>query len=172
MVNRLLVGYATRYGSTQEVAEAIADTLRTCELEVEVHPLREVKSLAPYTGIVMGAPLMMFRWHKDAQRFLARHRRELRERPVAVFALGPVHEPRDEKEWADSRAQLEKELAKVPWFKPLALEILGGVFDPTKFRFPINKLAGAEPASDIRDWDAIRAWAREVAQKLGISQVP
>jgi menaquinone-dependent protoporphyrinogen oxidase len=167
MPDLILVGYATRYGSTQEVAEVIAQTLQESGVKVEIQPLRKVKSLAAYRGVIMGAPLMMFRWHKDARRFLSQHRRELSRLPVAIFALGPVHEPRDEKEWTDSRAQLDKELAQLSWFKPVALEILGGVFDPTKYRFPINKLAGAEPASDIRDWDAIREWARDAAEKLG-----
>ena len=40
----VLVAYATRYGSTQEVAEAVAATLRTRGLEVHLRPAREVRS--------------------------------------------------------------------------------------------------------------------------------
>ena len=36
MSTSILVGYATRYGSTQQVAEAIADTLRAAGLPVEL----------------------------------------------------------------------------------------------------------------------------------------
>ena len=32
--------------------------------------------------------------------------------PVAIFALGPINDV--EKEWADARVQLDKELAKYP----------------------------------------------------------
>lgn len=94
-MSSFLVGYATRYGSTQEVAETVAATLRECGLEVDVQPLRKVGTLAKYSGIVLGAPLFMFHWHKDAHGFLSRHRRELMERPVAVFVLGPVHKLSD-----------------------------------------------------------------------------
>src|SRR5947209_28996 len=87
----VLVGYATRYGSTQEVAEAVAATLRACGLAVDLQPMRDVRTLAGYSAVVGGAPLIMFHWHKDARRFLARYRAALMERPVAVFALGPVH---------------------------------------------------------------------------------
>ena len=166
MSKSVLVGYATRYGSTREVAEAVAAALRDSGLAVDLQPVREVRSLAGYKALVLGAPLYMFRWHKDARRFLSRHRKAIAERPVAIFALGPVHDPHDESEWRDSRAQLEKELAKYPWLAPVALEIFGGKFDPENLRWPVNLLAGSEPATDIRDWEAIRAWASELAAKL------
>ena len=162
MSSCVLVGYATRYGSTQEVAEAVAATLRESGLAVDIQPVREVRTLARYSAVVLGAPLFMFHWHNEALRFLSRHREALTERPVAVFALGPTHDPYDEDEWKDSNAQLEKELAKFPWLTPVALEMFGGKYDPAKLRFPINWLAGKEPASDLRDWTAIRAWAADL----------
>lgn len=165
----VLVGYATRYGSTQQVAEAIAATLRECGLAVDIQPMREVRTLKGYGAVVLGAPLFMFRWHKDALRFLSQHCEALTKRPVAVFALGPTHDPYDPKEWQDSRAQLDKELAKFPWFTPVALEMFGGKYDPAYLRFPINLLAGKEPASDQRDWTAIRAWASNLAAKLQLA---
>ena len=167
MSDSILVAYATRYGSTQEVAEAVAETLRDNGLEVEVQPMREVRTLEGYGAVVVGAALYMYRWHKDARRFLSRHRKALVELPVAIFALGPVKDPYDEEEWRNSRDQLDKELAKHTWLKPVDVEILGGRFDPELLRFPLNLFAGSDPASDIRDWTAIRAWAGDLAAKLG-----
>jgi len=166
MPTSVLVTYATKYGSTQEVAETIAAALRESGLTATVRPARDVRTLEGYDAVVLGAALYMYKWHKDALGFLAKHRKALAERPVAVFALGPVHVPHDEKEWQDSRAQLDKELAKYSWFKPVAVEILGGKFDPTKLSFPWNKFAGKEPASDIRDWAAIRSWAATIPKLL------
>jgi menaquinone-dependent protoporphyrinogen oxidase len=162
----VLVGFATTYGSTQEVAEAIATALREYGLEADCQPASKVRSPEGYAAVVLGAPLSMFHWHKDAKNFLSRHREALAARPVAIFALGPTHDPHDEKEWQDSRAQLDKELAKFPWLTPVALEMFGGKFDPAKLRFPINRLAGKEPATDIRNWAAIRAWASNLASEL------
>jgi menaquinone-dependent protoporphyrinogen oxidase len=166
MGDTVLVAFATRYGSTQEVAEAIAAELRGRRHAVEVQRLREVKSLDAYAAIVMGAPLFMFRWHKDAFAFLSRHREALQKRRVAVFALGPVHAPHDETEWTDSQAQLDKELAKVPWFEPDVLAVFGGKYDPARLGFPLKAFAGKEPASDIRDWSVIRSWAESLPEKL------
>lgn len=159
MTTSVLVGYATRYGSTQEVAEAVAATLREGGLSVDLAPLREVRTLAGYDAVVVGAPLFMFHWRKDALDFLSRHRKALAERPVAIFALGPTHDPYDAKEWPDSRAQLDKELAKYPWLTPVAIEIFGGKYDPSKLGRVLKLFAGKAPATDIRDWTAIRSWA-------------
>jgi menaquinone-dependent protoporphyrinogen oxidase len=167
MSTSVLVGYATRYGSTQEVAEVIAATLSEGGFGVDIQPLREVRSLAGYRAVVLGAPLFMFHWHKDALTFLSRHCKALKERPVAVFVLGPIHDPYDEQEWLNSRNQLDKELANFPWFTPVALELFGGKYDPESLRFPLKMFAGKEPASDIRDWTAIRLWAESLRPLFG-----
>ena len=167
----VLVAYATNYGSTQEVAESIAATLREGGLQVEIQPMRQVRSLEGYQAVVLGAPLYMFHWHKDALRFVSQHRKTLTERPpegirVAVFALGPFNDV--EKEWQEVRAQLDKELGKFPWLTPVAVAIFGGKFDPARLRFPYNLIPALKqiPASDIRDWTAIRAWASDLVVKI------
>lgn len=162
----ILVAYATRYGSTQQVAETIAAALRDAGLAVDLKPAREARALDGYGAVVLGAPLFMFHWHKDAHRFLSRHRAALEQRPLAIFALGPVHDPYDEAEWQSSHEQLDKELARYAWLKPVALEMFGGKYDPAKLRFPLKMFAGEVPPSDIRDWAAIREWASHLAERL------
>lgn len=159
----VLVAYATRYGSTQEVAEAVAATLRERGLAVDIQPMRDVRTLDQYRAVVLGAPLYMFHWHKDALHFLERYRAALTARPVAIFALGPFQA--EEKDFQEVRGQLDKELAKFPWLTPAAIAIFGGKFDPTKLTFPHNLLPALKnmPASDVRDWTAIRAWANDLA---------
>lgn len=166
MSSSVLVAYATRYGSTQEVAEAVAATLRERGLEVDLQPMRQVRTLDQYRAVVLGAPLYMFRWHKDAINFLERHRAALTALPVAIFALGPFHA--EEKEFQEVRGQLDKELAKFPWLTPKAIEIFGGKFDPEKLTFPHNLVPALKkmPASDARDWTVIRAWASDLAAQF------
>ena len=166
MPDSILVVYATTYGSTQEVAETIATTLRESGATVVCQPMKQVRSLEGYSAVVMGAPLYMFRWHKDAKSFLARHRQALMARRAAVFALGPFHV--DAKEFTDARGQLDKELLNFAWFKPVAIEIFGGKFDPAELRFPYSLIPALKkmPASDARDWSAIRAWASRLEPQL------
>lgn len=63
---RVLVAYATKYGSTQEVAEAIAATLREGGVGVDIQPMRGVRALEKYGAVVLGAPIYLGKWHKDA----------------------------------------------------------------------------------------------------------
>jgi menaquinone-dependent protoporphyrinogen oxidase len=166
MSTSVLVTYATRFGSTQEVAEAVASTLREHGLMVDVQHMPEVLSLEGYDAVVLGTALYMFRLHGDALHFLAKHRKALTWQRVAVFALGPFHD--DPKEWETARNNLDKGLAKFPWLRPIDHQVFGGRFDPAKLTFPWNFVPGLRriPATDIRDWAAIQHWASELAAKL------
>ena len=172
MSDAVLVAYATRYGSTQAVAEQIAETLRESGFEVTLRSVEEVGSLEGYRAVVLGAPLYIGRWLKGARRFLQQHQEALQGRPVALFTLGPLRGV--EEEWQEVRAQLDAELAKYPWLEPSAVELFGGKYDPAKLRFPDSVIARVPasplqgmPESDLRDWEAIRAWTESVAAKLG-----
>lgn len=168
MSDRYLVAYATKYGSTEEVAQAIAKTLGEFVHSVDCKPLREVKKLHDFDAAVIGAPLYIYRWHKDAVRFLSRHRKSLMRLPTAVFALGPVRDPHNEQEWRDSRHQLDQELSRFAWFKPVVIQLFGGKYDPKSLGFPLKQLAGDTPTTDIRDWVAIEAWTRELPEKFAL----
>ena len=171
MEKKILVACASKYGSTQEVAEAIAATLRERRLGADLQLMRKVRTLEGYGAVVLGAPIYLGLWHKDALNFLSRNEEALAQRPVAIFALGPTSA--DEKEMQGSRAQLDKELAKYPWLTPVALEVFAGRYNPARFNLPdrlITSLPASPlhgmPASDVRDWPAIRAWADNLAAKL------
>jgi menaquinone-dependent protoporphyrinogen oxidase len=165
---KVLLAYASIHGSTQEVAEAVATSLRKHGLTVDLYPMRNVRTLDEYRAVVLGAPLYMFHLHKDALRFLSQHQRALTGGlPVAIFAGGPFAKG-DEKEWQEVRRQLDQELAKFPWLKPLAVEVVGGRFDPANLRLPYSLIPALRqmPPSDLRDWTAIRAWADSLVAQL------
>jgi menaquinone-dependent protoporphyrinogen oxidase len=167
MSNPVLVAYATRYGSTQEVADKIAATLRQSGLTVEVQPAKQVRTLDGYRAVVLGAPLYMSDWLKEARNFLSRHRPILTTLPVALFALGPTEDK--EKDWTETRKQFDKVLSQFAWLKPVAAELFGGRFDPSRLTLPYNLIPGLKrmPVNDIRDWDAIGVWANGLVEKLG-----
>jgi menaquinone-dependent protoporphyrinogen oxidase len=160
----VLVAYATKYGSTEETALMVAAVLQAEQLPVEVRSVSEVKTWKPYSAVVLATALYMGRLHKGARQFLAKWQAELSRIPVALLVAGPVE--RDEKQQKSAQDQLAKELARVSWFHPVAQTVVGGKWDPAKLQFPFNWTLRKVPASDARDWDAIRAWAKEIANKL------
>ena len=174
MENKVLVAYASTHGSTQEVAESVAKTLREYGLLVDLELARSVRTLAGYQAVVLGAPIYMFHLHKDAFRFLSRHNKALTGGiPIAIFAGGPFasgddEASQDEKVWQEVHKQLDQELAKFPWLKPVSVQIIGGKFDPTRLRFPWNMIPALRqmPPSDLRDWEAIHGWAKKLAAQL------
>ena len=159
MTGPILVAYASRYGTTAEVAQSIAVTLREQGLKVELLPAEEVDDLGPYGGVVLGGGIYIGRWHRDARGFVRVFEAELRRLPVAVFALGPVTDrPNDQ---ADSEQQLRRNLKRLP-VEPFDARVFGGAFDPAKAAFPFSRM----PAADVRDWEAIRAWAVTLAGRF------
>ncbi len=157
---KILVAYATKHGSTQEVAEAIAGTLRE-RFAVDVRPAGEVRRVDEYDGVVLGGSIYMGRWHHDALRLLKRNAGAFATVPLAVFAMGP--DSLEEKKVAESRAQLEHALRRVPEVHPARVAIFGGVVHPQEHGFPFNKL----PEVDARDWTAIGHFATDVGRDFG-----
>lgn len=156
---RILVAFATVSGSTQEIADFVAGELTGQGLAVDLRPCRVVSDLTTYDAVVLGIPLYMFHLHKDALHFLKQHQKSLTSRPVAVFAGGP-YGPNAEKDALEVRKNLDVELAKFSWLAPVSVQLVGGRFDPARLRFPYNLIPALKqaPASDARNWDAIRAW--------------
>jgi menaquinone-dependent protoporphyrinogen oxidase len=160
MAADVLVVYASKHGSTEQVARKVAEKLRDAGYTTRVEQARAAKDLDGARAVVVGGSIYTGRWHHDAHRFLRRHRKELRTLPFAVFALGPAE--KTAKAFAESRRQLDHALAGLGDLEPRAVAVFGGVVDPRVLRFPFNRMA----ERDLRDWEEIRAWARELPAEL------
>jgi len=158
-MHRILVAYASRYGSTLEVADAIAVELCEHGAAVDIRSASQVRGLKDeYTGVVVGAPLYSNRWHRDARCFIRHNRPALSRVPVAVFALGPLNDRPEEYDGA--RKQLDRALGDAPWLEPVSVAVFGGRLLPDRLRFPeASPVMEGVPPRDIRDWQAIRDWA-------------
>ena len=158
-MTRTLVAYASKHGSTEEVARAIGSVFRDAGHHVDVRDAETVADVESYDAIILGASLYMGRWHADARTFLRRHRAALEERPLAVFALGPL--TLEEQQVNDSLKQLRNALKHLD-VEPQFVTVFGGAVDPTKLHFPFSRM----PKSDARDWSEIEGWANDVALRF------
>jgi menaquinone-dependent protoporphyrinogen oxidase len=167
MTARILVAYASRKGSTAEIAQAVGKELVSAGYTVDVAEMKTVVTLAGYDAVVIGAPVYMGKVEKDVTGFVTKHRDRLSRMPVAAFAVGiapvaPQIEP-VEKVLED----LTKVLSPV---QPVALTVVAGKLDPDKMSFIERKMTSLMKVKtgDFRDWDAIAAWARELPALLKV----
>lgn len=161
----VLVAYASKRGSTAEIAETIAATLRREGLGVCLEKCEEVESLDRYDAVVIGSAVYMKRWRGDARHFLKKHRKALRQKPFWVFSSGPVGDPsKDNPEWAAPPKIVEK----VEELGGREHVIFGGRLPAEPGNFMEKAMVEGTPREfrDRRDWAEIRGWAKQIANAL------
>lgn len=161
MAAEILVAYVSRMGSTAEIAQAIGRELEAAGNSVEVAEMKGIASLEGYRAVVIGAPVYLANIEKDVAHFVARHRDGLSRMPVAAFAVGIA--PVDHRV-GSVESVLEKLGAALDPVKPVAVTMFAGRLEPARMSFVQRTMTGLMKVltGDFRDWDAIRAWAREL----------
>lgn len=187
-MNNILVAYTTSSGSTEEIAQAIADELGKAGLSVETRRLEEIATIEPYAAVVIGAP-MIVGWHRAAMKFVKQHQAALSRRPVAYFltamsltqtgqqavkdvplAIDPAlaMPPRNpdrlglKERYASPAHYAGDVLDAAPMVKPVSVAIFGGRLDLYKLKLLpmlfVMAIIQAQPG-DRRNWPFIRNWA-------------
>lgn len=162
---KVLVAYSSKRGSTAEIAETVAATLRREGLGVCLKPVDDVACLDEFDAVVLGSAVYMKRWRGDAKHFLKKHRKALRQMPFWVFSSGPVGDPaNDNPDWMEPPKLAEK----VEEMGGRAHVVFGGCVPAEPKGFMERAMAEGIPKQyrDRRDWDEIRAWAQQVATDL------
>lgn len=164
MSNPILVTYAGRFGSTEEVARAIAAELAGDEQPVECRPLDDVQGVEAYRAVVLGSAVNYGAWLPAAADFARVNEAGLADRPVALFTVHIQNIGND----AQSRGRRHAYLEKVrPHVAPVSEAFFAGRFNRHAARELLPRwLAWLVPTLDFRKWDQIRAWARETKPLL------
>jgi len=161
----VLVAYASKRGSTAEIAETVAATLRREGLGVCLERVEDVESLEPYAAVVIGSAVYMKRWRGDARHFLKKHRKDLRQMPFWVFSSGPVGDPaNDNPDWNEP----PKIAAKVEELGGKGHVVFGGRLPAEPHGFMEKAMVEGTPREyrDRRDWAEVRQWSKQVAEEL------
>jgi menaquinone-dependent protoporphyrinogen oxidase len=172
MGKKVLVAYASKYGSTGGVAEAIGKELCNRGAAVDVCMLKNVGDLNDYRGVVVGSAIYRGKWLPEAVDFVERNRGVLRQVPVAYFLVcitmcKPTQENRHK-----VLAYLDPILKAVPQVQPVKVGTFAGALDYSNLSLPIKlimKLKGA-PEGDFRHWAAISAWATGLHEIHGLAE--
>ena len=157
----ILVAYASRHGSTKDIAERIALKLAEHGHEVTARNIDEDPSPLGFDAVVLGSAVYMGHWIKSARHYLDAHLDHLAERPLYVFSSGPV--VRDEE--AEEPAEIAELISRLG---PVEHVLFGGKLDTHELSFGeklVVKMVGGED-DDIREFDVIDRWADAVAETL------
>jgi len=165
---RVLVVVASRHGSTDEIAAALARSIgdsatgRAAGLAAVPVPADHRPDPAAFDAVVLGSAVYAGRWLEPAREYAARHADLLRTRPLWLFSSGPIGEaPFPPDEAYDVAALMSLTGAKGHRTFP-------GRLDPQRLSFGERAMVTAmrAPVGDFRDWDAVRRWGDEIAGRL------
>ncbi|HSK48703.1 MAG TPA: flavodoxin domain-containing protein [Coriobacteriia bacterium] len=163
MSKRVLVAYATRTGSTVEVAEAIGKTLGERGFAVDVQPVKERPSLEGYDAVVLGSAVNGGKWLPEAMQFVESNTSALSKVPMAAFCVHIMNMGDEEKPRRKRLAYLDPVRKLV---QPSDEGFFAGV-GPTKeetsmlARWAFRAFGGGGEG-DCRDWDQINNWAQQL----------
>ena len=157
---RVLVAYATKLGSTAEIAETIAQVLRDGGHYAAAVPAREVTSLDDYDAVVLGSALYAAYWRRDAHRFVDRFREQLKARPLWLFSAGPLDRrlARADQPITPHGAEITRGLGA------RAHHTFGGRLSPDAAVAP--QVLQTHRFGDFRDWQKIVEYGYRIGREL------
>jgi menaquinone-dependent protoporphyrinogen oxidase len=160
---KVLVAVASKHGSTREIAATIAEELRNCAFDADLRDVSEVTSIRGYDAVILGSAVYMGNWLPEARSFPEHHRVALSKLPVWLFSSGPVGV-------SDPLPHEDPKRLASPVGKITARDhhIFVGKLDPSDLGFGQRVAVRwlGIPFGDFRDWDEIRAWARDIGAEL------
>jgi menaquinone-dependent protoporphyrinogen oxidase len=165
MSERILVAYASKCGSTGEVAEAIGEALCNGGAAVDVQLVKNVTDVSPYRAVVVGSAVRMGQWLPEATKFVETHRDALSQVPVAYFAVCMTLQEDTE----ENRREVAAYMAPVQeMVQPVNVGLFAGAMDYAKLSLPFRLIIKAMkvPEGDFRDWDSIRTWGTDLRPML------
>ncbi len=160
----VLVAYASKHGSTQGIAERIAEKLRQLGIQAEARPLDEVSDPGNYEAFVIGSAIYYGSWMKEATEWVHRNQAVLAKLPVWLFSAGPLGaEVKDAEQQPKELAEFQQAI------RPREQRIFFGALDHQRLSFAERMVVKAvrAPEGDFRDWEAIDAWSASIARDLG-----
>jgi menaquinone-dependent protoporphyrinogen oxidase len=171
MKNLILVTYATRTGSTQEVAESIGKVLAAGDSEVDILPVQQAGQLEQYQAVVAGSAIQNRQWLPEAFEFIRNNHAELSMKPFAMFSLCITLAMRDGEKYRSQVSEWVMPVRKL--VSPISEEIFAGTLDISKIpdfsdrlKFRLSVLLGIWSEGDHRDWKAINSWAQSLQSLL------
>ena len=178
MMNKVLIVYGTRYGTTTEVVQDMNNTARELGVQVDVANLEKGTPFPEpeeYDLVIIGSGIHVGQWTKRPLEFIEEKLESLSKTKVALFVVSGYAGNPDKV--AEAQAEyLDSMPEKYPGLTPISTALIGGMFEFKKYNLVIRAMVksivknqfppGEEIPEkiDFRDWDMIRDWIKELVQ--------
>lgn len=165
MSQKVLVAYASRSGSTTEVAEFIGQVFHEAGFEPEVTHVGQVNSIGPYELVILGSAARVGKLLPEMLKFVKRNAAELVHKKTAYFSVSMTM-CEDTPENRDTVAVYLEPLLKVK--EPVCTGLFAGKYDSSSVNFLLRQILKKMkvPEGDFRDWEEIRRWSQELAHQI------
>ncbi len=165
MDSRVLIAYASKAGSSAEVAAVIGKRLADGGFGVDVRRARSVRSLDGYGAVIVGSAIRAGQWLSEASGFVKTHREALATRKTAFFTLCMTLQQDTPQNREAVTAYLKPVRAIL---EPDKIEFFAGKMDYSRValvpRLIVQRMK--VPEGDFRNWAAIGAWADLLSNEL------
>ena len=155
----VLVAYASRHGSTADIAETIGGVISAAGFHAAVHPVGEVLTVSACDALILGSAVYMDNWLPEAQDVVEANLDDIVARPTWLFSSGSVGSfpavPFDGSSLVERTGARDHHL-------------FGGQIQRSRLSLGERLVASLlrVPASDDRDWAVVIAWATAIARSL------
>jgi len=162
---KILVVYASQFGSTGEVAQVIGDVLISQGHNVVIKAISQVNDISSYEAVIIGGAIQYDRWMAPARKFVYQHQEHLSKIPFACFFNCLTLSRKDEASVAQAKGYAKAIEKLVIGLKPVDVHGFAGVLDYSKMSIPVRIVAKiifliiGVKEGDYRDWGAIKIWA-------------
>ena len=184
-MKKALIVYGTRYGTTANTSDVIANTLRQVGFEVKIVDAKKekVQTISEFDLIIVGSGIQMGKWTSEPEDFIKKYQKELATKLALFVSCGganPLSEgEKKNKEMDNAKRKYLEDKAVEYKVTPVALGFFGGCYDFNQMSWFFKKtLSSIKPklesagyketkagVYDLRDLDGIRNWTRELARQ-------
>jgi len=167
-LTRVLVAFATRFGSTREIVSAMVHELKSAGLDAHGAEATSLLNPDDYDAVVIGSPIYGSKWLAAAGMFAAITSERINGKPVALFSVGtlslnnPEAGEREHRDFVDNLADV------APKLNIVSNALFSGYFERSNLPWYLRIIDRfvPTPQGDYRDWRSIQSWTKSLVSKF------
>ncbi|MGY5855336.1 MAG: flavodoxin domain-containing protein [Candidatus Thorarchaeota archaeon] len=172
MMNKVLIIYGTRYGTTTEVVQDMSNTVRELGAQVDVvHLEKGIPYPEPeeYDLVIVGSGIQAGQWTKRPLQYIEQKLESLSKTKVALFVVSGYAGNPDKVAEAQTD-YLDAMSDKYPGLSPISTALIGGMFEFSRYNLVVRALVKSmvkkqlPPGEEMPEKIDFRDWIKELVQ--------